>query len=97
MPPAARLPDALHPNATIAAFTRGVSWAWLVTAMHGMFEYEDATRLYRQKMTESDRLFHLAPPRPSAALSHCDDETWYLCDDAGRLIARVSRAGVRLA
>jgi hypothetical protein len=65
--------------------------------MHGMFEYEDATRLYRKKMTESDGLFRLAPPRPSAALSHCDDETWYLCDEAGRLIARVSRVGVQLA
>ncbi|MGO8920044.1 MAG: hypothetical protein ACLQJR_29440 [Stellaceae bacterium] len=65
--------------------------------MQVQFEYEDATRLYRKKMTESDRLFRLAPPTPSAALSHCADETWYLCDDAGRLIARVSRAGVRLA
>lgn len=97
MPPAAGPPEALHPYAIIGAFTGGVSLARLVTAMHGMFEYEDATRLYRKKMTEGDRLFHLAPPRPSAALSHCDDDTWYLCDDAGRLIARVSRAGVRLA
>jgi hypothetical protein len=65
--------------------------------MHGPFEYEDATRLYRKKVTESDRLFRLAPLLPSAALSHCDDEIWYLCDEAGRLIARVSRAGVQLA
>lgn len=64
--------------------------------MHAVLEYEDATRLYRKKMTESDRLFRLAPPRPSAALSHCDDDTWYLRDDSGRLIARVSRAGVQL-
>lgn len=65
--------------------------------MHGPLEYEDATRLYRKKVTESDRLFRLAPLLPSAALSHRNDETWYLCDDAGRLIARVSRAGVQLA
>jgi len=65
--------------------------------MQVMFEYEDATRLYRKKMTESDRLFRLAPPRPSAVLSHREDETWYLRDDAGRLIARVSRGGVQLA
>lgn len=65
--------------------------------MQAPFEYEDATHLYRKKMTESDRLFRLAPLRPSAALSHCDDATWYLRDDAGRLIARVRRAGVELA
>ncbi len=65
--------------------------------MHSLFEYEDATRLYRKKMTESDRLFRIAPPHPSAALSHREDETWYLRDDAGRLIARVSRSGVQLA
>ena len=62
-----------------------------------MLEYEDATRLYRKKLTESDRLFRLAPPMPSPALSHRDDETWYLRDEDGRLIARVSAAGVRLA
>jgi hypothetical protein len=60
-------------------------------------EYEDATRIYRKKLTESDRLFRIAPPSPSPALSHCQDDTWYLCDDAGRLIARVSPSGVRLA
>lgn len=65
--------------------------------MQRLFEYEDATRLYRKKMTEDDRLFRLAPPLPSAALSHCDDETWCLCDDGGRLIARVNRGRVQLA
>lgn len=60
-------------------------------------EYEDATRIYRRKLTESDLFFHLAPPTPSPALSHRHDETWYLRDDSGRLIARVSRTGVRLA
>jgi hypothetical protein len=65
--------------------------------MWSMMEYEDATRLYRKKLTESDRLFRLAPPMPSPALSHRSDETWYLRDDAGRLIARVSASGVRLA
>ncbi len=86
----------VHRNATIPAFNGGVSGIWLVTAMQARFEYEDATRLYRKKVTESDRLFRLAPLRPSAALSHCDDETWYLCDDGGRLIARVNRGGVLL-
>ena len=33
--------------------------------MHAPFEYEDATRLYRKKVTESDRLFRLAPPLPA--------------------------------
>ncbi|HXY98542.1 MAG TPA: hypothetical protein VEI03_00990 [Stellaceae bacterium] len=65
--------------------------------MQYLLEYEDAARLYRRKMTEGNGLFRLAPPRPSAALSHRDDETWYLRDDDGRLITRVSRAGVQLA
>jgi hypothetical protein len=60
-------------------------------------EYEDATRLYRRKLCEADPLFRIAPTMPSAALSHRDDETWYLRDAEGRLIARVSRSGVRLA
>ena len=59
-------------------------------------EYEDATRIYRKKLTESDRLFRLVPPMPSPALSHREDETWYLRDESGRLIARVSPLGVRL-
>jgi hypothetical protein len=91
------LPAPFHGNATIAAFNGGVSRTWLVRVMQASFEYEDATRLYRRKVTESDRLFRLAPPLPSAALSHCDEETWYLRDDAGRLIARVSRGAVQLA
>jgi hypothetical protein len=64
--------------------------------MQALFEYEDATRLYRKKMTEGHGLFRLAPPHPSAALSFRDDEVWYLRDESGRLIARVSRAGVQL-
>lgn len=59
-------------------------------------EYEDATRIYRKKFADSDQLFRLAPPLPSPALSHLHDDIWYLCDDAGRLIARVSPSGVRL-
>ncbi len=65
--------------------------------MRSMMEYEDATRLYRRKLTESDLLFRLAPPMPSPALSHRSDETWYLRGEDGRLIARVSPSGVRLA
>lgn len=65
--------------------------------MGSMMEYEDATRLYRKKLTENDRMFRLAPPMPSPALSHRNDEIWYLRDEAGRLIARVGPAGVRLA
>jgi len=64
--------------------------------MQALFEYEDAARLYRKMMTEGDWFFRLAPPRPSAALSYRDDEVWYLRDESGRLIARVSRAGVQL-
>jgi len=60
-------------------------------------EYEDATRLYRRKMTDADALFRIAPPLPSAALSYRDDETWYLRDVEGRLIARVTGSRVRLA
>jgi hypothetical protein len=60
-------------------------------------EFEEAARLYRRKMTEGDRLFRLGPPPPSAALSHQDDKAWYLRDTEGRLIARVSSSGVRLA
>jgi hypothetical protein len=60
-------------------------------------EYEEATHLYRRSLAQADQLFHLPPPLPSAALSHCDDDTWYLRGDDGRLIARVSRLGVRLA
>ena len=62
-----------------------------------MMEYEEATHIYRRKLLGADPLFRLTPPRPSAALSHFADNTWYLFDDDGRLIARVSRAGVRLA
>jgi hypothetical protein len=58
-------------------------------------EYDEATRLYRGALTP-DPLFRIAPPLPSAALSHCVDETWYLRDAEGRLIARVSRLGVSL-
>lgn len=65
--------------------------------MWSVMEYEEATNLYRKKMTDGDRLFRLAPPMPSPALSHRDDETWFLRDSDGRLIARVSPSGVRLA
>jgi hypothetical protein len=60
-------------------------------------EYEDATNLYRKKMSDGDRLFRLAPPMPSPVLSHRDDDIWFLRDGDGRLIARVSPSGVRLA
>jgi hypothetical protein len=66
-------------------------------AMWSVMEYEEATSLYRKKMTDCDRLFRLAPPMPSPVLSHRDDETWFLRDGDGRLIARVSPSGVRLA
>jgi hypothetical protein len=59
-------------------------------------EYEEATHLYRRTIACGDDLFHLTPARPSAALSYCDDDTWYLHGEDGRLIARVSRAGVRV-
>ena len=62
-----------------------------------LMEYEEATTLYRKKMTDCDRLFRLVPPMPSPALSHRDDETWFLRDGDGRLIARVGPSGVRLA
>ena len=62
-----------------------------------IMEYEEAACLYRRKLCGADPLFRLAPAMPSAALSHRDDETWYLRDAEGRLMARVSRAGVRLA
>lgn len=60
-------------------------------------EYEEATNLYRRRMARGDDLFHLTPARPSAALSHRDEDTWYLRGEDGRLIARVSRAGVRVS
>jgi hypothetical protein len=60
-------------------------------------EYEEATRLYRRKVTDADALFRIAPALPSAALSYQDDETWYLRDTEGRLIARVTGSRVRLA
>ena len=63
----------------------------------GIMEYEEATHLYRRTVAREDDLFHLTPARPSVALSHCNDDTWYLRGDDGRLIARVSRLGVRLA
>ncbi|HEV2548534.1 MAG TPA: hypothetical protein VGU20_14435 [Stellaceae bacterium] len=59
-------------------------------------EYEEATHLYRRTLAHGDDLFHLTPPRPSAALSYQDEDTWYLRGEDGRLIARVSRAGVRV-
>ena len=62
----------------------------------GIMEYEEATHLYRRSLERADDIFHLTPPLPSAALSYRDDETWYLRGDDGRLIARVSRAGVRI-
>jgi hypothetical protein len=65
--------------------------------MWSVMEYEEATSLYRKKVTDSDRLFRLAPPMPSPVLSHRDDETWFLRDGDGRLIARVGPLGVRLA
>jgi len=65
--------------------------------MWSAMEYEEATSLYRKKMTDGDRLFRLAPPLPSPVLSHRHDETWFLRDGDGRLIARVSPSGVRLA
>jgi hypothetical protein len=67
-----------------------------VAAMRSIMEYEEATRLYRQKMVGSDPLFRLSPPLPSPALSHHDDETWYLRDAEGRLIARVNWRGLHL-
>ena len=75
----------------------GTSSPVLVNVMRTTMEYEEAAHIYRRKLLGGDPLFRLTPPRPSAALSRCDDDTWYLCDDDGRLIARVSRAGVRLA
>ena len=65
-------------------------------AMWSVMEFEEATRLYRKKMTDADRFFRLAPPMPSPVLSHRDDETWFLRDGDGRLIARVGPSGVRL-
>jgi hypothetical protein len=62
----------------------------------GIMEYEEATHLYRRTLARGDDLFRLTPPLPSAALSHRDDDTWYLRSEDGRLIARVSRAGVRV-
>lgn len=64
--------------------------------MWSAMEYEDAMRLYRKKMADGGGLFRLAAPLPSPALSHRDEETWYLRDGDGRLIARVSPSGVRL-
>lgn len=68
-----------------------------MAAMRSVMEFEDAMQLYKQKLTGSDPVFRLSPPRPSASQSHRQDETWYLRDEEGRLIARVSRLGVRLA
>jgi hypothetical protein len=65
--------------------------------MWSVMEYEDATNLYRKTVIDSDRLFRLAPPMPSPALSHRNAETWFLRDGDGRLIARVSPGNVRLA
>lgn len=66
--------------------------------MHSMMEYEEATRIYRDKMLECETLFRLPPPMPSPCLSYRDAarEIWYLRDDDGKLIARISRAGVYL-
>jgi hypothetical protein len=64
--------------------------------MNEFMEYEEATRIYR-RMMGADPLFRLSPPAPSPRLSYRDDEIWYLRDDEGKLIARVSRSGVRLA
>jgi hypothetical protein len=66
--------------------------------MHSMMEYEEATRIYRKKMLECETLFRLSPPMPNPYLSHRDaeKETWYLRDDDGKLIARISRGSVRL-
>jgi len=61
-----------------------------------MLEYDEAIRLYKKKLFGADPLFRLRPPLPSAGLSHCDEETWYLRDQDGRLLARVSREGVHL-
>jgi hypothetical protein len=58
-----------------------------------LMEYKEATNRYRKKMTDGDRLFRLAPPMPSRVLSRRDDETWFLRDSDGRLIARVSPSG----
>jgi hypothetical protein len=63
----------------------------------GIMEYEEATHLYRRTVTKTDQLFHLPPPLPSAALSHCNEDIWYLRGEDGRLIARVSRQGVRVS
>ncbi len=60
-------------------------------------EYEDAMHVYRRRLVDADPLFRLTPRRPSAALSHRDDDTWYLRDDDGKLIARIGRGGVQLA
>jgi hypothetical protein len=60
-------------------------------------EYEEATYLYRRMVARGDDLFHLTPTRPSAALSYRNEDTWYLHSEDGRLIARVSRAGVRVS
>jgi hypothetical protein len=62
-----------------------------------IMEYEEATHLYRRTIAGADDLFHLTPARPSAALSHRDEDTWYLRGEDGRLIARVSRTGVRVS
>jgi hypothetical protein len=62
-----------------------------------IMEYEEATHLYRRTIAGADDLFHLTPARPSAALSYRDEDIWYLRAEDGRLIARVSRAGVRVS
>ena len=69
----------------------------MVSAMRSVMEFEDAMQVYKRKMLGSDPVFRLSPPLPSAAQSHCEDETWYLRDEEGKLIARVTRTSVRLA
>jgi hypothetical protein len=64
--------------------------------MWSVMEFEEATSLYRKKLSDGDRLFRLPPPCPSLVLSHRNDETWFLRDGDGKLIARVSPSGVRL-
>lgn len=69
----------------------------MVPAMRSVMEFEEAMQVYTRKVLGVDPVFHLSPRLPSAAQSHCEDETWYLRDEEGKLIARVTRAGVRLA
>jgi hypothetical protein len=64
--------------------------------MRGVMEFEEATGIYRRTLRERDSLYRLTPPLPSPALSHYDEEFWYLRDGEGRLIARVGRLGIVL-